>query len=316
MHSREGVLGNLLTTPLRWLVRRVRTSSPWPRTSANPPRCIGLHEGGLLDRYDYIAIVDDDTLIAPSFLEEALKRFDDRTVIVVGKTITNWTHEHRWNPWLAGRAYSYWRYQVTIRPGQDVFNALNCISGSNSVYRSTLLREVLVERTPYIVDDTYWLLETQRRKLGRVRYAPDAHAYIQDPTTFHEWYRQNLRWLWGTCQGIIGHRVGRRRTWFDFWYCSLIFDWVLYVLFWPIVAAVLLVNRWVQLETMVVAVSLAYGVWVTAAAVALRKWRLVALSPFIVVFDWLYRINFAHAAVKAIRQPVVSTCRWESPTRY
>ena len=55
-----------------------------------------------------------------------------------------------------------------------------CISGSNSTYRTEVLREVLVADTPYIVDDTYWVLETHRRKLGRIRYGPRAWAWIQE----------------------------------------------------------------------------------------------------------------------------------------
>ena len=109
-----------------------------------------------------------------------MKCMKDGVGIVVGKTMTNWTHETRWNLWVASRAYSYWRYQVTMRRAQSSFNLLNCISGSNSVYRSSLLDQVLVEKTPYIVDDTYWTLETHRRDLGRIVYAPEAVAHVQD----------------------------------------------------------------------------------------------------------------------------------------
>ena len=277
-----------------------------------------VHELGLLDRYDYLAILDDDTVIAPDFVTLCLQRFasDTTSVIVVGRTTTNWSEDVRWNPWVAARAYSYWRYQVTIRRGQDAFNALNCISGSNSMYRSGVLGQVLVERTPYIVDDTYWVLEVQRRKLGRVRYAPDAEAFVQDPTTGRDWYKQNLRWLWGTCQGIVGHKVGRRRSWFDFWYVSLIFDWVLYALLWPVLLVTAIAADWVQPQTVATFVAVMYSVWVAAAAIALKKPRLVVFIPFIFAFDWLYRVNFLHAAIKTIRQPTVESCTWDSPTRY
>lgn len=310
-----------------------------------------VRELELLDRYDAVLIMDDDTTIAPDFVRQALRkmvvnrralwaerphlgqerRVDQRRVatvapereqrrqgvgIVVGKTLTDWRHEQRWNVWVGSRAYSYWRYQATIRQGQDRVNALNCISGSNSVYHSPLLREVLVERTPYIVDDTYWVLETQRRKLGRVVYAPDARAWIQDPTTFRDWYKQNLRWLWGSFQGVVGHRVGRERSWFDFWYLTLIADWCLYVLVWPVLLALLVIQQWAEPRTLVVSILAGYLAWTTVAAFALRKWRLVLLTPAIIVIDVLYRANFIHAVFKTIRQPTVESCRWDSPTRY
>lgn len=310
-----------------------------------------VNEFALLDRYLAVLIIDDDTTIAPDFVRTSIRRMrngrraliprqpydgPDRRIadrradavtpdrdrrrqdvaIVVGRTITDWDERHRWNAWVGSRAYAYWRYQVTIRTGQDRVNALNCISGSNSIYRSELLREVLVEQTPYIVDDTYWLLETQRRRLGRVVYDPDARAWIQDPTNLRDWYRQNLRWLWGTFQGVAGHGVGRRRSWFDFWYLTLIADWTMYVLLWPVLLVVLLRCDWVEPRTAAVSVLAGYVLWATAAACALHRWRLVLLTPAIIAIDVLYRAVFVHALVKTIRQPTVTSCRWDSPTRY
>jgi hypothetical protein len=179
-----------------------------------------------------------------------------------------------------------------------------------------VLEQVLIEDTPYIVDDTYWTLETHRRGLGRISYAPKATALICDPLTGRDWYKQNLRWLWGTLQGIRGHRIGTKRTMFDFMYILMMLDWVLYVVVWPVwIAAVFWIGRdhWPQLLAIYLG---GYFIWTTIAAIALRRWRLILLTPFVLVFDWLYRVNFAHALVKALRQPRVTSCRWESPSRY
>jgi hypothetical protein len=32
--------------------------------------------------------------------------------------------------------------------------------------------------------------------------------------------------------------------------------------------------------------------------------------------DWLMRVNFINALIKAIRQPTTESCRWVSPARY
>jgi cellulose synthase/poly-beta-1,6-N-acetylglucosamine synthase-like glycosyltransferase len=270
----------------------------------------------LATRYVAIAILDDDTVIGDEFVAEAMKRMDRSVAIVVGRTITRWDHARRWNVWLGVRAYSYWRYQISFRRGQSAFNLLNCISGSNSVYRSRVLAQVLRPQTPYIVDDTYWTLETHRRKLGWIVYAPRAHAFIQDPTTLRDWYRQNVRWLWGTFQGIRGHRCGLHRSWFDLAYLALMADWILYVFGGPVAIALVAFGvLWSPL--MVVLFMLAgYLAWIVPAAVALRKWRLLVMAPVFILIDWLYRVVFLHAAAKAVRQPVVASCKWESPARY
>jgi poly-beta-1,6-N-acetyl-D-glucosamine synthase len=266
-------------------------------------------------RFETVAVIDDDTRIDADFIRHGLRSMRAGVAIVVGKTVSDWTHQVRWNPWVAARAFSYWKYQLFIRRGQSALNVMTCISGSNSLYRTSLLAQVVSENTPYIVDDTYWTLETHRRKLGRIVYAPKARALIQDPTTGSDWYRQNLRWLWGTMQGIHGHKIGRKATLFDITYLGLIFDWIVYVLALPVmlVLAFALAGSPTRAALMYVG---GYVLWAAIGAIALRRWRLVLMAPALIVVDWLQRVNFVHAFFKTIRQPRVERCAWSSPKRF
>lgn len=275
-----------------------------------------IRELRLTERYGAIAILDDDTIVAADFVRQAVQELEPGVAIVVGKTITRWDDERRWNVWLGCRAYAYWRYQATVRRGQSALNAMNCISGSNSLYRSSLLDAVLAERTPYIVDDTFWTLETHRRRLGRIVYAPRAQAWICDPLDFRSWYRQNLRWLWGTFQGVWGHRIGTRPTRFDVLYALQILDWVLYATGLPLLATLVLWLGWADPVGVVVSYLLGVFAWVVVGAFATGKWRLVLMTPAIVAVDWIYRFTFLHAFALTVRRPRVEVCRWESPARY
>ena len=183
------------------------------------------------------------------------------------------------------------------------------------VYRSSVLAQVLVENTPYIVDDTYWTLETHRRKLGKIVYVPEARAHIQDPTTMRAWYKQNVRWLWGTFQGIRGHRCGLRRTRFDALYVLQMADWLMFVVGGPASLALVGLGIWWNPWLIVVGTLIGYFAWTIPAAIALRKWRLIPLTPLLFVVDWLYRAVLVHAFVKTLRQPVVASCVG-SPPRY
>ena len=255
-------------------------------------------------------------MIDADFLEHCREALKPGVAIAVGKTMTRWDDGHRWNVWLASRAYGYWRYQATMRRGQSALNVMTCISGSNSVYRSELLDEVLVEQTPYIVDDTYWTLETHRRKLGRIVYVPEATAHICDPTNLRDWYKQNLRWIWGSFQGVWGHKVGRKVSLFDATYVMQILDWVMYVLVAPLLVLLALLHDWVEPGALVKLTLAGYAAGAAIAAGVLHKWRLAVMAPALIVVDWLYRIVFMHAFLKTVRQPRVENCRWESPTRY
>lgn len=266
-------------------------------------------------QYQAIAILDDDVEIADDFIDHCLEQFGPDTAIVVGKNLTNWPRDRRWNIWLAKRAFSYWNYQLIIRRIQSAFGVMNCISGSNSVYRTELMDELLPIPPPYIVDDTFWVLETQRRNLGDIVYAPKARAFLQDPTNLNDWYRQNLRWLWGTFQGIFGHRVGRVRTRFDVAYGVLILQWIVYVGGTPLTlwVAYLSVSRSPAIAVLFIGL---YCLWIFAAAITLGHPQLILLAPVIIVIDLLYRVIFVHALIKAIRQPTVEACKWDSPTRF
>jgi cellulose synthase/poly-beta-1,6-N-acetylglucosamine synthase-like glycosyltransferase len=270
------------------------------------------------ERFDYVTILDDDTVVADDFVEKCLASFRPDVAIVTGRTESRRAKGRaRLNPLLAARAFAYWRYQVTLRRGQSALGVMNCISGSNSMFRSSVLAEVVVPDTPYIVDDTFWTMEVQRRKLGKIVYAPGAVAAVCDPTNLGDWYRQNLRWLWGTCQGIIGHRVGLRPTLFDFTSVLLVLDWILYV-FGPPTALVLffLNHPFTSFQHYLLFYLAGFLAWLTIAGLATRRPEIVLMAPAIVLLDFVYRVVFIHAAIKAIRQPRVASCTWTSPKRY
>lgn len=265
--------------------------------------------------YDAVAILDDDVLIERDFIRHSKSAMGYDTAITVGRNITEWPYEQRWNMWLAARAYSYWCYQITQRRAQSAFNVMNCISGSNSLYRTEILDQVLRKKTPYIVDDTYWTLETHRMQLGKIVYAPRAGALIQDPTNFKDWYNQNLRWMWGTFQGIIGHQIGSEFNRFHMAYVLLMTEWVLYILSAPLCIWLLLQGGLQELPRQIITLFGGYALWVVAAALALKRPRLILFLPVIVAVDFIFRAVMVHAFVKALRQKTVRSCVWNSPKR-
>jgi biofilm PGA synthesis N-glycosyltransferase PgaC len=120
--------------------------------------------------------------------------------------------------------------------------------------------------------------------------------------------------MWGTFQGIIGHKVGRRATRFDLAYLGLLLDWLLFTLVTPIILAVVIVVNLDNPDNLA-HTGLLYAAWAAIGAIAIRKWRLLVLFPALLIIDWIARVNLVHAAIKAIRQPTAA-CRWESPQRY
>lgn len=267
-------------------------------------------------RYDAILVLDDDTRLAPNFVDNALREMKPGVAVVCGETRSDWLHSVRWNSLVGSRALAYWRYGLFVKQGQDIINAITVIPGSNSIFRTEIMTELLQREVHYIVDDTQWLLDIQTEHLGRVRYARSARAYVQDPTSLSAWYRQTLRWLHGSMQGIRGHRIGRRWSWFSLTYSAMILDWLLYVVVWPLLLGFVLWRGWEEHQVGLVAAIYVggYVAWAVIGAIAVRNWRLILMFPTLMFMDWMQRIVFVHAFGRAWRQPT-SDCKWDSPAR-
>ena len=302
-------------------------------TSGGKPDALraGNKAFGLAERYDYVAVLDDDTILEPDYVEKIVDDMDadDGIAAASGHIASVWDYERRWNPFIAMRAFMYWSYQATIKRGQNALKVVNVICGANTVFRARIFGELILDDAPYAIDDMYWLAEIARRQLGRIAYVHRARSWTIDPHTFKDWYTQTVRWSWGQFQSVRGHRLGvplvpdERRalgvrfSWFDFAYLLLLLDWAPYMLE-PllIVPAMLLLGAWIDpvwFGVFYLATSMA---WITAAAVALRKPRLLVMAPAILVLDLVYRATMFHAVIKAIRQPRIETCKWDSPTRF
>jgi cellulose synthase/poly-beta-1,6-N-acetylglucosamine synthase-like glycosyltransferase len=285
----------------------------------------------LAERYDYVAVLDDDTTIAPDYVERVTTAMDADAGIAVasGRIESVWNHAQRWNPFIAMRAFMYWSYQATIKRGQNALRVVNVICGANSIFKADIFALLVEDDAPYAIDDMYWLAEIVRRRLGRVAYVHDARSSTIDPHTFTDWYRQTVRWSWGQFQSIRGHRLGNpvqrdrkrrlgvRFSWFDFAYLALLADWLPYMLEpLAIVPLMVFLDRWVNPLWFVVFYLGSSFVWISLAAAVLRKPRLALLAPAIIALDLVYRVTMLHALVKAIVRPSVTQCKWDSPTRF
>src|SRR6476646_4826461 len=148
------------------------------------------------------------------------------------------------------------------------------------MFRTEILAKVILPKTPYIVDDAFWTMEVQRRKLGRIVYAPGAVAAVCDPANLRDWYKQNLRWLWGTCQGFIGHRVGLKPTLFDVTSVLLMLDWILYVFGAPVVLVLFMMHHpFTSFEHYALFYAAGLGLWLTLASFATRRPEIVLMAP-------------------------------------
>lgn len=281
-------------------------------------------------RYEYIAVLDDDTVVEPGYMERLVAKLAGDTSIAAasGRIDSIWNHARRWNPLIAMRVFMYWSYQTTIKRGQNALRVVNVICGANTVFRAEVFNRLIRDDPPYAIDDMYWMAEVVRQRLGRVAYVHDARSWTIDPHRLGDWYRQTLRWCWGQFQSIRGHRLGVpiqrargglgvRFSWFDAAYLLLLIDWLAYALEPALIVPVAyLFKGWIDPIWFPLSYFAMSSAWITVAAIALRKPRLIVLTPVILLLDVVYRVAMLHAVVKTIVKPRIETCRWDSPARF
>jgi cellulose synthase/poly-beta-1,6-N-acetylglucosamine synthase-like glycosyltransferase len=286
---------------------------------------------GLAEAYDYVAVLDDDTVVEPGYVDKLVAKLDSDAGIAAasGRIDSIWDRTRRWNPLIAMRAFMYWSYQITVKRGQNLLRVVNVICGANTVFRAEVFDRLIQDDAPYAIDDMYWLAEIVRGRMGRVAYVHRARSWTIDPHTFRDWYRQTVRWSWGQFQSVRGHRLGLpiqrdgesrlgwRFSWFDAAYLALLIDWLSYALEPLVILPVAFFLRgWIDPVWFVLFYVATSSLWIATAATALRKPRLFVLTPAILVLDLVYRGLMLHAIVKTLREPKTETCKWDSPVRF
>lgn len=168
-----------------------------------------LSHFALADRYQYLAILDADSHVAPHYFNEVLVRFlqDTETVLVCGAP-----QSEQYN-WLT--AYRAYEYAVTLRlyrQGQHAMGVITVAPGCASVYRTRVL-PLLDWDSQTLVEDMDLTVQVHRRQLGRIAFTPHAVAYTQDPRTLRDYIGQLTRWYRGTWQVMRLRNVpfGRQR---------------------------------------------------------------------------------------------------------
>src|SRR5262245_48761162 len=118
----------------------------------------------LTKRYDYVAVLDDDTTLAPDYIDRLTEKLDaDESIAVASGRISSiWDHARRWNPLIAMRAFTYWSYQATIKRGQNALRVVNVICGANSVFRARVFEQLIPKDAPYAIGAMYWLADIRR----------------------------------------------------------------------------------------------------------------------------------------------------------
>ncbi|MBP9710759.1 MAG: glycosyltransferase family 2 protein [Candidatus Pacebacteria bacterium] len=323
------------------------------RNDPNIGKALGIERAfevfNLTNQYDYVALMDADTLVDVDYFTWMLKSFDDPWVVAAcGRPISI-----RYNWLTAYRALCYANGHYIYRKAQGKLGMVCIAPGCSSMYRTSVFKQ-LDWKGGTVSEDMDVTIQIHHERLGKIAYVVDAKVYTQTPRTLNDYMKQMLRWYTGTWQVIDKRKIywGTKRV--D-WECKLLWTEGILTAFWrfamPIMALMLpfiahrlswladlnvfghqfhlisqkTLDYYVTLGTPWYSGLLAFGaLTVGSYAISLpttilfawleRRWDIILYSPtypFIWYVDVLYFLKGFWRAI--IRK---GTVKWESPKRY
>jgi len=157
----------------------------------------------IIKRYCWVHIADADSIFSPNYFRIYRKHLDMRThAAAVG-----FVQSMRGN-WIATyRSFSYTYGQHIFRRIQSWFGMITVLPGPVTCFQTNIIPRLDFE-SGSLTEDFDLTLQIHRKRLGRIRFIPEAVNYTQDPRTIRDFYAQTLRWQRGFFQGLKTYRVG------------------------------------------------------------------------------------------------------------
>lgn len=147
---------------------------------------------------DLMIVVDADTALTPTAVEDLINAFSDPKVMVACGIV----HARNYGTfWEKARHAEYICTQHIVKRAQGNARMLMVASGCFSAFRTEWLQEAggFPERTMAEDMDLTW---TAIKEGKRVAFVPGAHCYVTDPASWKVYRSQLMRWYRGFFQCI------------------------------------------------------------------------------------------------------------------
>lgn len=189
----------------------------------NGGKADSLNAGINASTFPYVLTIDADTVLDKKSLTEISKPiFEDTSVVAVGGVvklaneleIKNGKIKKYRLPKKYIEIIQSLEYDRTFLANRTVFDYLNAniiISGAFGLFKKQILIDIHGYKTNTIGEDMELVMRIHEyciyRKIPyRIRYATDAVAYTQAPTTLEDFKKQRKRWHLGLMQSLSSHK--------------------------------------------------------------------------------------------------------------
>lgn len=244
----------------------------------------GIEKFQIEERYTWLHVADADSVFCPDYFRMYKRKLDARKYAVavgfVQSLRGNWISRYR--------AFTYTYSQQVLRRVQSWFGMISVFPGPITCFRTDIIKDLDFTANS-MTEDFDLTLQVHRKKLGRIRYIPEAINYTQDPQTLSDFCKQNLRWQRGFFQGVLKYRIGTKPQAVDIGLGYQMLELLFYLIqmFVLLPYIIITTHHW-QILPIVIASDFA----VTCAlalfsAVAARRLAILGSLPYFYFLRWI-----------------------------
>lgn len=260
-------------------------------------------------RYDWIQMIDADSVFSPDYFTEIRKCFRPGVVAVIGQVKSlenNWLTSFRTFEYTIG--HDFYKYI------QSLFNMIAIMPGPATCLSTKILPKITFA-TDTLTEDFDLTIQIHHQKLGRIAYAPSALSFTQDPSTLSGYIRQVNRWYTGFFQVLKKYRVGTKLRKIDLLLIFLAIDGVFYA-FEIVVLSILSLIRDHNLNFMLIfAVDfIVLSILVIYAALRTGRLDVILPLPLYYIIRVINLVLFIWAPIKVyLIERSLSKVSWNTP---
>jgi poly-beta-1,6-N-acetyl-D-glucosamine synthase len=268
----------------------------------------------IVDRYEWVHIADADSVFCPDYFRIYKRHLNAKKYAAA----VGFVQSMRGN-WIATyRSFSYTYGQHIFRRLQAWLGVISVLPGPVTCFRTDIIRD-LDFAAESLTEDFDLTLQIHRKKLGRIRFIPEAVNFTQDPRTIKDFYNQTLRWQRGFFQGVRKYHIGLRPHWIDVGVGYQMGESVYYLLQLFILAPLLIITTksWLISGSILLADYAAIVVLAIFSAITTRRPAILLSLIYFYALRFLELFVFIQAFVEVIilRRHKVVTRGWETEGR-
>ncbi|HMH70416.1 MAG TPA: glycosyltransferase family 2 protein [Candidatus Saccharimonadales bacterium] len=251
----------------------------------------------IVKRYTWVHVADADSIFCPDYFRIYKKYLNTKkwsaAVGFVQSMPGNWIATYR--------SFSYTYGQHIFRRLQSWAGMISVLPGPVTCFKTDILKN-LDFSAESLTEDFDLTLQIHRKKLGRIRFIPEAINYTQDPRTLSDFINQTLRWQRGFFQGLRKYNIGLRPHMIDAGVGYQMIESIFYLFQMIFIFPLLLVasQSWASVLALLAADYAAIIVLAVFSAFAARRPAILLSLPYFYVLRLIELGVFIRAFVEVI----------------